>query len=73
MADKSLLDGMRTKEQGFPLGGEDVKTRLEVVGACNQCGSPIYGRKSLWADESPVVKRSCLCPVRLGPTTIGSE
>lgn len=62
---KSILDGMEVKEHGFSLGktcGASCKTeKLTVVGHCPTCGSPIYGPRSVTADETVVAKHSCAC------------
>lgn len=38
-----------------------MKERLSVVSGCPQCGAPIYGKKTIAADEQPVSKKSCVC------------
>ena len=62
---KSVLDNMETKEEGFPLGSSRlaVPPRLEIVGACPSCGSPIYGNRTIEATcrPVPVVYFSCTC------------
>ena len=66
---KSILDGMRIKEEGFykPVPVSQTNPMLEafapliVVGACPGCGSPIYGKPSILLDENPQVRLTCSC------------
>ena len=64
---KSILDGMEIKESGFPVGGTGTENRmtirpkLEIVGHCPQCNSPVYGPKRINENEEPVVKYGCDC------------
>ncbi len=58
---KSLLDGMRVKEEGFSSRSKDTAERLFVCGFCPKCGGPIFGPESVSIAENPVVKYSCNC------------
>ena len=67
-SNKSILDGMKTKEQGFPLGGTvsnavaNNEAPLVIVGHCPTCGNPIYGKSVMRCpSEFPVTMRSCHC------------
>jgi hypothetical protein len=55
---KSILDNIPIKEQGFPLNDGQ---RLEIIGHCPDCNAPIYGPRSVAASETPTVKRTCTC------------
>jgi len=48
-----------------------IGDRLEVVGACPSCGSPIYGRREMGRrDEyTPPVRHSCSCRLPGARTT----
>ena len=64
---KSVLDNMKTKEQGFPLSvkerppQEPPERKLETVGHCPSCGAPVYGYRKVALGEEPVVRYSCQC------------
>lgn len=63
----SILDSTNVDDKAFPLRPDAAKrpaavTRpLEVVGSCPKCGSPVYGRRTVHAEEVPVVKTTCNC------------
>lgn len=65
-----------TSNQAFiqvgPPGPPPTKKELPIVGACPQCGCPIYGLKTVWAskrenythvsaDDKYFVTRTCKC------------
>lgn len=72
--DKSLLDGMEVKEQGFPISrGTNQKTAESsmirngvIVGHCPKCGGPIYGPTGVTMGSDsppPFIYYSCGCRV----------
>lgn len=59
--DKSILDGIKIKEEGFPLGSPSAPgDARHVVSKCPVCGAPIYGPERTTA-ETPNVVFSCNC------------
>lgn len=40
---------------------ESMPFLLEIVGSCPMCGSPVYGKRTLFAGETPQVQHSCNC------------
>lgn len=34
---------------------------LEIIGACPTCGSPIYGQKHIRKDDTPNIRKTCMC------------
>lgn len=65
---KSLLDGMRVKEnsQYQELMGTVTTSRHGIVSYCPHCNAPIYGPQLIGADEEPLVRFSCQCRRRFG-------
>jgi len=64
MADKSLLEGMQIKEQGFPLSDKvshGKSDKLEVVSHCPKCNNPIYGPKQATVGPPINAQRTCSC------------
>lgn len=77
MNNKSVFDGVKQLNKAFPnlpdyekpndkkltygKVDESVQEQFEIVSQCLQCGSPIYGRKTVSVDSFPVVVRSCRC------------
>ena len=51
------------RERLLPKGGSSTGLDLEVVSHCPQCGSPIYGRKTMRSTDpyAPGVRYSCSC------------
>lgn len=60
MANKSVLDGIQVKEQGFPLS-QSQGSFLPVVSSCPQCGAPIHGKRLLHPGDDPEVRFTCDC------------
>lgn len=68
---RSVLDDVPVKDNDYHLRSMSVNIPmegggplLEIVGACPRCGSPVYGRKRIGAEELPTVRMSCACAAR---------
>lgn len=68
MSDKSILDGMKIKEEGFPISRKEtpnepyLRMGWRVVSNCTHCGNPIYGPEAVSAGSTTIqVTRSCNC------------
>ena len=61
--DKSVLDGVPVQDSTYKQAfSHDVM--LSIVGACPQCGAPVYGPDRVWKGSAPVVQWSCECRER---------
>lgn len=60
---KSVLDNMKIKEEGFPLSTKEGSSKLllGVVSQCPTCGAPIYGPTQATAGEPVAAQYSCNC------------
>lgn len=69
--EKSVFDGMPVNDKAFPLSDKadkgsffparDRTETLGIVGNCRWCNAPIYGKRTVRSDETPLVKYSCSC------------
>ena len=62
--DKSLLDGMKVKEEGAFFNNSSQFKLLTVVSQCPKCGSPIYGSSTLAKEDEVTLRRTCSCTPR---------
>jgi hypothetical protein len=68
MAEKSILDGIKVEEEGFPLNKPYQKslTTIGIISSCPKCGAPIYGKRYAEVNEdAPEPKFTCNCRVQV--------
>lgn len=58
MQEKSIVAG---KVGEFPTLGKQQDPPLPIIGACVICGNPIFGNKTIFKDETPLIRRTCNC------------
>lgn len=62
---KSVLDNIEVKEEGFPLQAPAKSEPNAVVSSCPACGAPIYGPRQVVADQATIpLVFSCDCRMK---------